>query len=97
MELPVIFRKIDNEIVALFPTVNEGYYYEVIASYAHIGQHCAASVELLTQGTKATPDEYASLLAELRGIYESGDDPVTLKVYQRASGKAKIKIPENKA
>ncbi len=87
--LPVIFRVYRKELCAYFPPEHwdaQGH----ITCYAHVGQHGAASREWLWKGKRATPEQYAELLAELRGIYEQPDDPdrVQLKVYQRAVGKA---------
>ncbi len=91
-ELPVIFRAFDNsqglEILALFPT--EKYTDarpELITCYAHIGQHGCAHIDATQEGRPATPAEYADLLAELRGIYETshapGDPIVKLRVVTR--------------
>lgn len=93
--LPVIFRKHSDEVCAYFPTLRDhpsshGHY---ITCYAHIGQHGSADPSWLQAGRPATPEEYADLLVELRGIYEQGDEqdpPVTLKVYRRAGGKARV-------
>lgn len=82
-KLPVIFRKHDGEVTALFPTLGEGYGH--IRCYAHVGQHGQATLEFMRTGKLATPDEYADLLAELRGIYERADDAerVILDVRER--------------
>lgn len=87
-ELPIIFRAErtkDSDVTAVFPTrVADcaGRYFTV---YAHIGQHSAGGLEWYEKTRAAKPEEYADLLAELRGIYERSDDPerVQLKVYQR--------------
>lgn len=39
-----------------------------ITSYQHLGQHGAASPELINELKNAKPEEYASLLKELRSI-----------------------------
>lgn len=86
--LPVIFRVYARELCAYFPTerFDES---GNITCYAHVGQHGGASPFWLSKGRLAKPEEYADLLAELRGIYESGDDEhINLKVYKRAVGKA---------
>lgn len=81
--LPVVFRMYRGELCAYFPT--EDYGGGNISCYAHVGQHGSASSAWLRCGTRATPEQYAELLAELRGIYETNDDEhVTLRVYQRA-------------
>lgn len=63
----VVFRKLDGDVVALFPgeTSHGG---AMIQSYEHYGQHSDASVDLLTDWERATPDEYAPLLQELTGM-----------------------------
>ncbi|MBZ9706089.1 hypothetical protein LB543_05065 [Mesorhizobium sp. ESP7-2] len=82
--LPVIFRKFRGELCAYFPTEtwdDRG----TITCYAPVGQHGGANRSWLQRGRLAKPDEYASLLIELRGIYESHDaDHIDLKVYKRA-------------
>jgi hypothetical protein len=91
-EMPVIFRKYMGEVAAYFPTErwdNEGN----MTCYAHIGQHGGAHPSWLSKGKRATPEEYAPLLAELRGIYETNDsNHVPLKVYKRAVGKASYRL-----
>lgn len=87
-ELPVIFRFWEGEVIALFPTIPEVLGGSLIRSYMHIGQHGAASRLMTSEGRPATPEEYADLLAELRGIYETPDtlgDPevVSLRVVRR--------------
>jgi hypothetical protein len=89
--LPIIFRKFRNELCAYFPT--EFWARGQIASYAHVGQHGGASTEWLQKGRPASPTEYAELLNELRGIYESNDaEHIKLKVYKRATGKAAVAL-----
>lgn len=85
--LPVIFRMYRDELTAYFPTERWDSVGN-ITCYAHVGQHGGASPVWLSKGKRATEDQYYDLLAELRSIYETGDDPVTLKVYKRAVGKA---------
>ena len=51
--------------------------------YAHVGQHSPCSWKWYRSTPPAKPEEYADLLAELRRIYERGDDAVTLQVRQR--------------
>jgi len=51
--------------------------------YAHIGQHSSCSREWYQSTRPATESESESLLRELRGIYESGEDPVKLEIYKR--------------
>lgn len=92
-ELPVIFRVVRGELLALFPTLpydareaaRGGYPY--ITCYAHIGQHGEALRSYTQAGRLATPEEYAPLLAELRRIYETShapEDPaIKLRVVKR--------------
>lgn len=91
-ELPVIFRAIQEswglEILALFPTLIERQSAPtLITCYAHVGQHGCAHIDATQEGRPATPAEYADLLAELRGIYETshapGDPIVKLRVISR--------------
>ena len=51
--------------------------------YAHVGQHGDASAGWYRTTRPATEVEYAPLLAELRGIYETGPDAVRLVVSKR--------------
>lgn len=87
--LPVIFRKeSDGSILAVFPTEPESYYGYNMTCYAHVGQHGSCSLEYYHETKPAAPDEYAPLLAELRGIYESSHygEPVQLDVARHRSG-----------
>lgn len=87
--LPVIFRIHRKELCAYFPTERFNLMGH-ITCYAHVGQHGGANPAWLSKGRPATPDEYADLLAELKGIYESNDaEHINLKVYKRAVGKAR--------
>ena len=67
----------DGDVFALFPDspadMSGG-----IVCYMHVGQHSAASPELMDSARAATEAERADLLAELRGIYET--DGNTLEV-----------------
>lgn len=93
--LKVIFRKSKNpytnkyEVVAFFPESSANY--GKIESYMHIGQHCESSVDFYHSTTKATPDEYAELLSELKGIYND----VNLRVMQRLNYKDLYKAWKN--
>lgn len=87
-KLPVIFRTEPGDrkagLVAIFPSVCEGYAGYHMGCYAHIGQHGSASLDYYRSETiPAKPEEYADLLQELRGIYERGEDPVELVIYRR--------------
>lgn len=86
--LPVIFRaersgKFKGHVTAVFPTLSgtpDPYSFTV---YAHVGQHGTGSKEWYWITRAAKPAEYADLLAELRRIYETGDDAVSLMVAHR--------------
>jgi len=77
---PVIFRIINKELLAIFPTLpaNRGN----MVVYAHIGQHGEASIEYIQSGRPALPEEYDDLLQEL--VSMGYDD---LKVYKRIQRK----------
>ncbi len=87
-KLSVVFRAERSgdhkgQVTAVFPTeIDHGPYY---TCYAHVGQHSACSRGWYANTRAATPDEYADLLRELRGIYETGEDAVTLDVRKRAN------------
>ena len=51
--------------------------------YARIGKHSGCSLGWYRTTRPATPEEYAPLLAELRSIYETGDDHVRLVIAKR--------------
>lgn len=90
-KLPVIFRADlarpwTGTVTAVFPTLeaNPG----AMVCYQHIGQHGECSLDWYYSTRPAYPHEYASLLDELRSIYERGEDAVELVVYKRMTGKA---------
>jgi hypothetical protein len=66
------------DVTAVFPDDPERP--GVLSCYAHIGQHGTCRVQWYQETDLATEAEAAPLLAELRGIYESGPDPVRLIV-----------------
>lgn len=72
-KVKVIFRKVKNpyanewDIVAFLPETPACY--GNIMSYIHDGQHDEASMEFYWSTKKATPEEYADLLEELKGVY----------------------------
>ena len=85
--LPVIFRHATyesaHEVLALFPTIPANY--GCIVCYSHIGQHAECDYAFATGNgaatlRKATPSEYAPLLAELKAIYETNPDAYRLVV-----------------
>ena len=65
-----IYRKYpDGEIIALFPQITANIGGCNCCSYMHIGQHGAATPDIVVSRTKlATPDEYAELHVELEQI-----------------------------
>ena len=67
MKTKVIFRKFDDgDVIALFPELCGTYkYWSDCLSYMHVGQHGAASVDIVYDTTLATPQEYQDLYAEL--------------------------------
>lgn len=88
--LPVIFRAersgdFKGDVTAVFPTLPGTSDPWTCTAYAHVGQHSICNREWYATTRAATPDEYADLLAELRGIYERDDDAdaVRLEVVQR--------------
>jgi hypothetical protein len=75
---PVIFRKDrTGEITAVFPTLPADTRGLHMTCYAHIGQHGACAHAWYSETQRATPEDHAPLLAELRGIYDD------LVIYQR--------------
>ena len=75
---PDYFDNPGQEVIALFPDLyhNERMYGKSqITAYLHVGQHCAARADLIDDLEPATPEEYAELLAELRGMYETAMAP----------------------
>ena len=63
----VVFRVFRNgEVIALMPDFQERN--GDILSYMHIGQHSAADPLIVRDTKPATAQQYAPLLAELRGI-----------------------------
>jgi hypothetical protein len=79
-KVKVIFRKDkkNGDIIAFFPEILTNRYN--IMSYMHIGQHSEASLEYYTNDTQnAKPDEYKSLLSELKRIYEDDKTQLTIR------------------
>src|SRR5262245_51295077 len=87
--LPVVFRvdtrkKQNNALSAWFPTLPGTRDPETRQTYEHVGQHGSGHMRWYRECTRpATPDEYAPLLAELRGIYECDPSPFELVVVAR--------------
>ena len=78
-KLNVVFRVESNgDVLAVFPSIPADYHGSMLC-YAHIGQHGGCSNNYYYRNTKpATPEQYAPLLNELRGIYENGENAVRL-------------------
>ena len=70
MILTIVFRVINDEVVAFFPTLPHRP--DCMAGYAHDGQHFEASLDYYSQGRgiPATEAQYKDLLKEIRSIYE---------------------------
>lgn len=66
----IIFRKFNNgEVIALMPELaNNHDSLNYCDSYMHIGQHGAASVDLVNSTRLASEAEYTPLLRELKSI-----------------------------
>jgi hypothetical protein len=79
MTTPVIFRKFkEGDIIAMFPTFPGDMNPNTCSSYQHLGQHGAATIDLIYGTKPATEQEYKDLLEELVSI--GYDD---LKIYQK--------------
>lgn len=85
-KLNVVFRVESNgDMLAVFPSIPADYHGSMLC-YSRVGQHGACSNSHYYRNTKpATPEQYAPLLSELRGIYESGEDAVRLIPLKRRS------------
>lgn len=83
--LPVIFRHDGEDVTAVFPTLPGTNNPSTMTCYAHIGQHGSCCADWVRSTSPALPSEYAPLLAELRRIYETGEDACTLQVRHRIS------------
>lgn len=66
-KLPVVYRFIRNEVLAVFPTSDASY--GRLSCYAHIGQHFEADSNYARSGRLATEAEYRDLHSELTRIY----------------------------
>lgn len=84
MKTKVIFRKLNAQVVALFPELPATPDPRYCDSYSHVGQHGSADPLLFIQYSKpAQPEEYAALKHELETHYE-----YNLKVLSRLPGDA---------
>lgn len=87
--LPILFRAERSgdhkgAVTAVFPSL-PGTDAHDATCYAHVGQHGTCSRGWYGQTRRATADESADLLREIRSIYEREGDPdaVTLTIRQR--------------
>ena len=81
-KVKVVFRKNkDGEAIAFFPEFH--IQCGNIMSYMHIGQHGEASLDFYYSTKKANPQEYETLLNELKVVY----DDCILTVRQKLSYK----------
>lgn len=67
----VMFKIIDDEVIAIFPNNlynKELYGKTMVDSYMHIGQHSGCSVELIDELQDASFDQYKDLKNELQTI-----------------------------
>ena len=78
--LRVIFRREKNgDILAVFPDEPGRYDPATCMCYAHIGQHGCVHMDYVLRNTKpALAGSYDTLLRELQGIYEQGEEAVKL-------------------
>lgn len=66
---PVIFRVLDGEVIAIFPTIPGSHDLRgTCSSYQHIGQHGACDVNIGTRARLATRAEYMPLKKELQQL-----------------------------
>ena len=91
-KVKVIFRKVKNpytneyEVIAFFPEIEVNY--GNILSYMHIGQHSEADILFYHETSKATQEEYKSLLNELKAIYDDCELVVKQRLYYKDLHKA---------
>lgn len=79
--IPVIFRLDTAEVIAFFPTIPSTLNFWECTTYTHLGQHSGACIEYYWGTTKANPEQYESLYAELKAIYN--DETTELKVVSK--------------
>lgn len=85
--LPVIFRMESTgpgkkRPFAIFPTLQGTGRFDATC-YDQVGQHGTVCKGYYSSCRLAKPEEYESLFAELRSIYETGEDAVKLVIVQR--------------
>ena len=69
-KINVVFRVLEGDPIALFPELVDDVAGKYITSYMRVGQHSGAHPELVGDLPRATPEQYGSLLGELRAIYD---------------------------
>lgn len=68
--LKLVFRKFkEGDIIAIFCNTAKDCKAGNVTAYQHMGQHCEVSRNIGSFAKLAKPEEYASLLRELKGIY----------------------------
>lgn len=85
--IPVIFRiERDGTPLAVFPTIPAAYSGYHMTCYAHVGQHGSCSETYYLEDTfPAQYGQYASLLEELREIYERDGDTLVVRTVNCAA------------
>lgn len=79
-KVEVVFRKDEDGVFALFPYIPWNRRGTTVTYYAHMGQHSGLNYHYAVMDSRpAKPEEYADLLAELKGI------GYRLRVIKRAS------------
>lgn len=84
--LPVILKREGTSFVAFFPTLPGTNEFDCTC-YARIGQRGSADINYARSRRPASSEDAAGLLSELRGIYETGEDAVNLKIVRRFTSK----------
>lgn len=100
-QIPVVYRWIEGEVLAVFPTFDTSRPWN-LAAYAHVGQHCEIDQNYYSYGSGgysgwpsgkasrlATIDEYKDLHKELTGIYNEEFDGgrIELRICKKLNAK----------
>ena len=64
----VLFRILDGDVIAVFPEMPGDSQGLMMNSYMHVGQHGAASADIIDRTKPATPEQYEPLRRELEAI-----------------------------
>lgn len=67
-KVKVIFRILEEEVIALFPEIPGDENPNTCLSYMHLGQHGSATLDLTYECRLAKPEEYAPLKEELESL-----------------------------